>query len=511
MKKALISVSDKSNLELLAKGLNEVGVEIIATGSTAETIKGFGVDCKTVEDITGFPEILGGRVKTLNPFVHGGILANLSLDSHKEELEKMGIPEISLVVCNLYPFEEVLKKENADHSELIENIDIGGVTLIRAGSKNHNHVTTLCDPSDYERVIEELKVSGSVSAETRVDLAMKGFIQTAQYDIMIANYFQKKNNCDKNLLVSAEKKGELRYGENPHQNAAYYGTRQKTCFSLETSEVLWGKPLSYNNMLDIDANLMILKEFNEPASVAMKHNTPCGVGVGENGIEAYTKAHAVDPVSIFGGIVSVNEEVTKELAEKMNETFLEIVMAPSFTDEALEVLKTKKNLRILKITLGEINQRKEIKSVQDGFLVQDTDLLRVETETFDLVTKGEKEVDLKTLTFLQTVCKFAKSNAIVVGQKGVVLGIGSGEVNRIDACKMAVERAINNTSYNKEEPLYLASDAFFPFPDIIEYITKYNVKFIIQPGGSVRDELVIEEANKEGIEMVFTGVRHFKH
>ncbi len=511
MKKALISVSDKSNLEFLAKGLQEVGYEIIATGSTSEAIKSFGVECKTVEDITGFPEILGGRVKTLNPFVHGGILANLSLESHKKELKKMGIPEISLVVCNLYPFEEVLKNEKADHMELIENIDIGGVTLIRASSKNHNHVTTLCDPTDYERVVAELRESGTVSAETRLDLATKGFIQTAQYDIMIANYFQKKNSNDTHLLVSAEKKGELRYGENPHQNAAYYGTKNKTCFSLETSKVLWGKPLSYNNMLDIDANLMILKEFKQPASVAMKHNTPCGVGIGDNVFEAYGKAYAVDPISIFGGIVSVNGEVDKNLAEKMIETFLEIVMAPSFTDEALEVLKTKKNLRILKITQGEINVRKEIKSVQDGFLVQDTDLLKVDTEKFEVVTKSATEIDIKSLTFLQTVCKFAKSNSIVVGQEGTVLGIGSGEVNRIDACKMAVERAIKNSLFNKEKPLLLASDAFFPFEDIIEYVKDYNVKFIIQPGGSVRDSFVIEEANKEGIEIVFTGVRHFKH
>ncbi len=511
MSKALISVSNKDNLEFLAKGLAEVGYEIIATGTTAETIKSYGVDCRTVEDITGFPEILGGRVKTLNPFVHGGILANLSLESHREELKKMGIPEISLVVCNLYPFEEVLKKEGAEHSELIENIDIGGVTLIRASSKNHNHVTTLCDPTDYERVVNEIKEFGKVTEVTRLDLAMKGFIQTAQYDIMIANYFQKKNNSENHLLVAAEKKGELRYGENPHQNAAYFGTKNKTCFSLETSEVLWGKPLSYNNMLDIDANLMILKEFSEPASVAMKHNTPCGVGVGANVFEAYVKAHAVDPVSIFGGIVSVNSEVDKALAEKMIETFLEIVMAPSFTDEALEVLKTKKNLRILKITLGEIKDRKEIKSVQDGFLVQDTDLLRVENESFEVVTKGDKKINLKTLTFLQTVCKFAKSNAIVVGQEGVVLGIGSGEVNRIDACKMAVERATKNSFFKKENPLFLASDAFFPFEDIIDYVKDYNIKFIIQPGGSVRDNFVIEAANQEGIEIVFTGVRHFKH
>ncbi len=513
MSKALISVSDKSNLEFLAKALVECGYEIIATGSTAKAIKSFGVDCKTVEDITGFPEILGGRVKTLNPFVHGGILANLSIKSHVEELEKMGIPQINLVVCNLYPFEEVLKKENADHSELIENIDIGGVTLIRASSKNHNHVTTVCNPEDYERIIDELRSEGQVSYKTRLDLAMKGFIQTAQYDIMIANYFQRKNESDNSLLVSAQKKGELRYGENPHQSAVYYSVNTKTCYSLETSEVLWGKPLSYNNMLDIDANLMILKEFTnyKSASVAMKHNTPCGVGVGENALEAYTKAYNVDPVSIFGGIVSVNQEVDKGLAEKMVETFLEIVMAPSFTKEALEVLKTKKNLRILKISVGEIKDRKEVKSVQDGFLVQDTDLLKVENESFEVVTNGVIDIDIKALSFLQSVCKFAKSNAIVIGQKDTVLGIGSGEVNRIDACKIAIERALKNKLFNKAEPLYLASDAFFPFSDIIKYVKEYNVKFIIQPGGSLRDKEVIEEANKELIEMVFTGVRHFKH
>ncbi len=511
MSKVLISVSDKTNLDILAKGLDSIGYEIIATGSTAEAIKSYGVDCKSVEDITGFREILGGRVKTLHPFVHGGILANLSLQSHKDELVELGIPEISMVVCNLYPFEEVLKKENADHSELIENIDIGGVTLIRASSKNHNHVTTLCDPADYENVINEIKLNGSISDETRLNLAMKGFIQTAQYDIMIANYFQNKTKSNNHLLISADKKGDLRYGENPHQSAGYYGSRTKTCFSLETSEVLWGKPLSYNNMLDIDACLMILKEFNEPASVAIKHNTPCGVGIGKNALEAFVNAYNVDSVSIFGGIVSVNEEIDVKLAEKLSSIFLEIVMAPSFTEEALEILKKKKNLRILKITLGDINERTEIKSVQDGFLVQDTDLLKVADESLQVVTAGNKNIDYKTLIFLQSVCKFAKSNAIVIGQEGVVLGIGSGEVNRIDACKMAVERAINNVSYDKEQPLYLASDAFFPFPDIIEYVKDYNVKYIIQPGGSVRDASVIEASNEESIEMVFTGNRHFKH
>ncbi|MFV0519530.1 MAG: bifunctional phosphoribosylaminoimidazolecarboxamide formyltransferase/IMP cyclohydrolase [Lachnospirales bacterium] len=511
MKKALISVSDKSNLENLAKGLKDANFEIIATGSTASAIKSFGIDCLTVEDVTGFNEILGGRVKTLHPKIHGGILANLDLKEHKEELEKLNIPQISIVVCNLYPFEKVLENPNASHSELIENIDIGGVTLIRAASKNHNHVALVCDPEDYDNIVDELKTKGEVSSETRLNLATKGFIQTAKYDIMIANYFQKKNETKDALLISATLKNDLRYGENPHQKAGYYGNNKKTAYSIETSEILWGKALSFNNIYDLEAGLMTLKEFDKPCSVAIKHNTPCGVGVGEDIFEAYENCYNADPVSIFGGIVSLNRQVDENLATKLNEIFLEIVLAPSFTEGALEILKKKKNLRILKIKIDKIEDKIEVKSVQDGFLVQDTDLLNVKNEELKVVTENKSEIDFDTLIFLQNICKFAKSNAIVIGQKGLLLGIGGGETNRIDACKLAMDRALKNVSYKKDEPLFLASDAFFPFEDIIEFVKDHNVKYIIQPGGSIRDKYVIEEANKVGIEIVFTGVRHFKH
>ncbi len=511
MKKALISVSDKSNLEPLAKALKEANFDIIATGSTATTIRDFGIDCLSVEDVTGFNEILGGRVKTLHPKIHGGILANLDIDAHKEELKKLEIPEISIVVCNLYPFEKVLQNTESTHMELIENIDIGGVTLIRAGSKNHNHVAILSDPMDYGVVIEELKKEGQVSAETRLRLATKGFIQTAKYDVMIANYFQEKIESKEALLISGTLKSDLRYGENPHQNAGYYASSKKTAYSIETSEILWGKELSFNNMYDLEAGLMTLKEFSEPCAVAIKHNTPCGVGVSYDIFEAYVNCYNADPVSIFGGIVALNREVDEKLATKLNETFLEIVLAPSFTDEALDILKKKKNLRIIKIKLDKIKGKVEIKSVQDGYLVQDTDLLNVKDEELKVVTNNKSDVDFETLTFLQNICKFAKSNAIVIGQKGLLLGIGAGETNRIDACKLAMERALKNVSYKKEEPLFLASDAFFPFEDIIEFVKEHNVKYIIQPGGSIRDKYVIEEANKAGIEIVFTGVRHFKH
>lgn len=511
-KKALISVSDKSNLEILAKGLVDANYDIIATGSTAETIKSYGIECLTVEDVTGFNEILGGRVKTLHPKIHGGILANLSLPEHKKQLEELNIPEIGIVVCNLYPFDKVLENEESTHGELIENIDIGGVTLIRAGSKNHNHVALVCDPADYPMVVDELKANKTISDETRLALATKGFVHTAKYDIMIANYFQKKTNKKDNLLIAGELKSDLRYGENPHQKATYYSNGEKTAYSIETSEILWGKELSYNNMADLEANLMILKEFSDkPCSVAIKHNTPCGVGIGKTIHQAFENCYNADSVSIFGGIVSVNQEIDTELATSLNKIFLEIVLAPSFTEEALTILKQKKNLRIIKIKTDKIVNKIEMKSIQDGFLLQDTDLLNVKDETLTVATEQKSDIDFDTLVFLQNICKYVKSNAIVVGQKDILLGIGGGETNRIDACKLAMERALKNISYDKNQPLYLASDAFFPFSDIIDYVKDLNVKFIIQPGGSIRDKEVLDAANKAGIEIVFTGVRHFKH
>ncbi len=511
MKRALISLSDKTNLEYLSKELAELGFDIIATGSTAKAIKDYGVACKTVKEVTGFDEILGGRVKTLNPKVHGGILADFTNQDHIVDLDKHGIDKIDVVVCNLYPFEKVLARDNASHEELIENIDIGGVTLIRAGSKNHKNVALVCDPSDYERLITELKEDGCVSDKTRLDFAKKGFIHTANYDIMIANYFQDVAGTRDALLCSGELKAELRYGENPHQKAYYYGSG-RTSYSIESSYILWGKRLSYNNLLDIEANLMILKDFTEPTAVAIKHNTPCGVGVADNIIDAFERCYNVDPVSIFGGIVSFNREVDALLAERLNKIFIEVVLAPAFTDEALEILKSKKNLRIIEINTTPITSKLEVKKIQDGYLVQDADVMDTYSEKAEVVTHDDVSDDeLGTLRYLQKVCKYAKSNAIVIGQEGLLLGIGSGEVNRIDACKLALERARENVMFDKDKPLYLASDAFFPFKDVIEHVAPYNIKYIIQPGGSIRDDEVISEANKNDIKMVFTGVRHFKH
>ncbi len=511
MKRALISLSDKTNLEYLSQQLNILGYEIVATGSTAKAIKNFGVDCKTVEDVTGFEEILGGRVKTLNPKIHGGILADFSNEEHKRDLQKHNIQQIDLVVCNLYPFENVLSNKNSTHDELIENIDIGGVTLIRAASKNHKNVSIVCDVNDYENIINEIKSCGKIKEETKLNLAKKGFIHTAMYDIMIANYFQKETNSNDALLCKGELKYELRYGENPHQKA-YYFKDGKTSYSVESSEILWGKQLSYNNILDIEANLMILKDFSEPTAVAMKHNTPCGIGVDENIVNAFEKCYNVDKVSIFGGIVSVNREIDATLANRLNKIFLEIVMAPSFTDEALQILKTKKNLRIMKINIDKLDEKMEVRKIQDGYLVQEADMLDTFTEKAEIVTNGKvEENELHTLRYLQKICKYAKSNAIVIGQEGILLGIGSGEVNRIDACKLALQRAKNNVMFDETKPLYLASDAFFPFPDIVEYVSEHNLKYIIQPGGSIRDDKVIEEANKHNMKMIFTGIRHFKH
>ncbi len=512
MKKALISLSDRSNLEYLAKELKKLNFEIIATGSTAVAIKKFGVECKTVKDITGFEEILGGRVKTLNPKIHGGILADFTNKNHLEELKKHDIDKIDLVVCNLYPFEEILNENNNSHEKLIENIDIGGVTLIRAASKNHKNVSLVCDINDYEKIINELKNFGEIKKETKLALATKGFIHTATYDIIIANYFQHITGAKEALLCKGKLKSELRYGENPHQKA-YYFKDGNTSYSVESSEILWGKALSYNNILDIEANLMILKDFKQPTAVAIKHNTPCGIGMDEKSInKAFEKCFNVDTVSIFGGIVSVNREIDINLANKLNEIFLEIVMAPSYTEDALKILKSKKNLRIMKIKTNDIVNKIEVKKIQDGYLVQQLDNIDPFKEEIKVVTNHKiEENELYTLKFLQKVCKYAKSNAIVIGQEGLVLGIGSGEVNRIDACKLALERAKNNLMYDENKPLYLASDAFFPFPDIIKYTKSHNLKYIIQPGGSIRDDKVIEEANKNNIKMVFTGVRHFKH
>lgn len=512
MARALISVSDKTRLDILVKFLDEKEVELVATGSTAAYIRNLGITCTEVSDTTKHPEILGGRVKTLHPRVHGGILADLEQEEHHHDMKKHNIRPFDYVICNLYPFEEVLKKSDAGHQELIENIDIGGVTLLRAAAKNHKFVTVICDPEDYPAFMDELKPGQAVSIEFNNLMAAKAFAKVAAYDVAIANYFQEYTGRNDTLLVAASLKQKLRYGENSHQSGYYFETKNHEAYSLASSIIHGGKELSYNNILDLEAAVMCLKDFLEPTAVAIKHNTPCGVGQAETITEAFSRCAAVDPVSIFGGIVAVNREVDAKLADQLGAIFLEVVIAPSYTKKGLEKLKAKKNLRIVEMKMDALKQKLEVRKIQGGYVVQDADLQRIEDETLSPQTHKDLLTDYQAdLIFAQKVCKYVKSNAIVIASKGKILGIGGGEVNRIDACKLALGRALQNEAYEKNMPLVLASDAFFPFDDIVHYVKDYGVKAIIQPGGSMRDNDVIKACLDHDICLVFTGMRHFKH
>ena len=532
-KYALLSLTDKSNLAILISSLVNHNFKLIGTTSTAKTIKDLGYECQLVEEITNFPEILEGRVKTLQPQIHGGILADLSKENQLADLEKHQINPISVVVCNLYPFEEVLEKETKRHQEvvtsknseaiekseqqlastMVENIDIGGVTLIRAASKNYQHVTILCDPQDYNTYIEHLN-NNQVSNDYRKSLAMKGFIHTANYDSMIANYFMeteaKQTETLSQLLISAPLKQKLRYGENPHQKAYYFEKNKTTSYSMSSSQVIQGKELSYNNLLDIDAAYNAIYEFDQPCALAFKHNTPCGIGFAEDILKAYLKCYEVDPVSIFGGVVIFNQPVDLQLAQKLNEIFLEIIIAPDFSKEALQEFSNKKNLRVIK---GNFDKKQyhgeQIRSINGGYLLQDSLSTSL---AFDVVTTTGIDNKVKEqLLNLYKVVKSVKSNAVIYGQGQEVLGISGGMVSRIDACEFGMQKVIKHPAYQNNEPLLLASDAYFPFNDIVELAVQNKIKYIIQPGGSINDEKLIAACNEKGIAMAFTGKRYFKH
>lgn len=509
-KRALISVSDKNGIAQFAQQLYDLNFELISTGGTKKAIEDAGVPVLSVSDITGFPEILEGRVKTLNPMIHGGLLAKFSEASHKEQLDEHQIQPIHVVCVNLYPFQQTIAKPDVSIEDAIENIDIGGPTMLRAAAKNHEYVTVVVDPSDYAQVIEELKSSGEVQKETRRKLAAKVFRHTAAYDAMIAEYMTDlvQEETPEKLTVTYELKQTLRYGENPHQKAAFYRKPLGSVFSIANANQLHGKELSYNNINDADAALQIVKEFTEPAVVAVKHMNPCGVGTGEDSYSAFTRAFAADPVSIFGGIVAFNREVDKKTAEKLHEIFLEIVIAPSFSEEALEILTSKKNLRLLTIPFGEVNKPEEkLTSIEGGLLVQDQDRYSIKDATISVPTKRKPtDEEMKALEFGWKIVKHVKSNAIVVNNSYMTLGIGAGQMNRVGAAKIALEQA--NVKANEA---VLASDAFFPMNDTVEAAAKAGITAIIQPGGSIRDEDAIKKADEYGIAMVFTGVRHFKH
>lgn len=507
---ALISVSDKNGIVELARELVGLGFEIVSTGGTKKALQDGGVPVIGISDVTGFPEILEGRVKTLHPKIHGGLLAKYSDPGHQSQLADNEIEKIELVCVNLYPFKETISKPGVTPEDAIENIDIGGPAMLRASAKNHQYITVLVDPADYQQVIEEYKSNNETTIETRRRLAAKVFRHTAAYDALISEYMTNLAGEEQpeKMTVTYELKQNLRYGENPHQKAAFYQKPLGSAFSVAAAEQLHGKELSYNNINDANAALQIVKEFSEPAAVAVKHMNPCGVGTGKDVFDAFGKAFEADPVSIFGGIIALNREVDAETARKLYEIFLEIIIAPSFSEEALEILTAKKNLRLLKVPFdGSMSKEIALTSIEGGMLVQEQDAFGFEDAEISVPTKREPtEEEWAALKLGWKVVKHVKSNAIVVSGKDSTLGIGAGQMNRVGAAKIALEQA-----GRKAEGAALASDAFFPMDDTVEAAAKAGITAIIQPGGSVRDADSIKKADEYGIAMVFTGVRHFRH
>lgn len=510
-KRALVSVSDKAGIVEFCKRLSACGYEIISTGGTAKALTDAGLSVIGISDITGFPECLDGRVKTLHPNVHAGLLAMRSNPEHMEQLEKLNINTIDIVVVNLYPFKQTIMKEGVTFADAVENIDIGGPTMIRAAAKNYQDVAVVVDPADYEKVASELE-SGEISLDTKKYLQYKVFAHTAVYDSMISNYLAQQLGIryPETVTFAYEKAQDMRYGENPHQGASYYSEVFPKVGSLSKAKQLWGKELSFNNINDANGALELVKEFDEPCVVASKHANPCGVGTGETIYEAYVKAYESDPVSVFGGILAINRVVDEATAKEINKIFIEIVIAEGFTKEAIDVLTTKKNIRLLE--LPDIRERREksaydMKKVYGGLLIQDYDETLFAEENVKVVTKrAPTEEEMKALLFNWKVVKYTKSNAIVVGKADRTTGIGMGQTNRIWAAQQAIEHA------GKEiEGSVMASDAFFPFPDCVEECAKAGIKAIIQPGGSKNDQLSIDACDKAGIAMIFVGDRHFRH
>jgi phosphoribosylaminoimidazolecarboxamide formyltransferase/IMP cyclohydrolase len=513
IKRALISVSDKTGIVEFASELAKLGVQIISTGGTQSLLKEKGVPVIGISEVTGFPEIMDGRVKTLHPAVHSGLLAVRDNEEHTEQMKKLGLDYIDLVVVNLYPFAETIAKPDVTYEDAIENIDIGGPTMLRSAAKNHAFVTVVVDAADYGQVIEEIRASSDTTLETRKRLAAKVFRHTGSYDALIGDYLSKLGGepYPERYTVTYEKVQELRYGENPHQKAAFYKKPLAAAGNITTAEQLHGKELSYNNINDANTALQIVKEFSEPAVVAVKHMNPCGVGIGTTVLEAYQKAYAADSTSIFGGIVAANRTVDEATAQLLHEIFLEIVLAPDFTPEAQSILSQKKNIRLLKVSgLDTAAVRKPepvITSIEGGMLVQDSDAYKLTEEDIKVVTNRKPtEEELKQLLFAWKVVKHVKSNAIVLAADDMTIGVGAGQMNRVGAAKIAIEQA-----GDKAKGSVLASDAFFPMGDTLELAAKAGVTAVIEPGGSIKDEDSIRVANENGIAMIMTGVRHFKH
>jgi phosphoribosylaminoimidazolecarboxamide formyltransferase/IMP cyclohydrolase len=511
VRRAVISVFDKSGLVEFAAELSKLGVEIVSTGGTAKTLREKGIAVKEVSEVTGSPEMLDGRVKTLHPKIHGGILALRKSKEHMQQLLEHGIEAIDLVVVNLYPFEQVISNKHVKHEDAIENIDVGGPTLIRAAAKNYESVAVVVDPLDYQDVINELRKDKSLSPQTRERLATKAFQHTARYDALISSYFEKKFSGElfpKFLTLSFRKQMELRYGENPHQKASFYTDMESDETSISKARKLQGREISYNNMLDADSALELLKEFNEPAVVIVKHNNPCGVATNKNLKDAYIKAKATDPEAAFGGVVALNGVVDAGTAGEITTLLTDVVVAPGYSKEALEIFAKKKNMRVLE--LGEFStkkmDRREIRSVNGGLLVEERNTKLLLGEPKVVTKKKPTEAEMRALLFAWKVCKHVKSNAIVYAFEDRTVGIGAGQMKRSDASKLGAMKAVESL-----KGAVLASDAFFPFRDAVDVAVDAGVTAVIQPGGSKNDQEIIDACNERNISMVFTGIRHFKH
>lgn len=508
--RALLSVSNKAGIVEFAKVLHELGVQIISTGGTMKTLKEAGIPVTYVSEVTGFPEIMDGRVKTLNPKIHGGILALRDVPSHVEAMKEHEIGAIDLVVVNLYPFRETIAKPDVTLAEAIENIDIGGPAMIRAAAKNFKFVTVVVNPERYTELAKQLKAEGEVSDALRMTLAKEAYLHTAAYDACISDYLEQQQNPNtypEELHLVYEKAQDLRYGENPHQSAVFYREKngQK---GIASAKQLHGKELSFNNLVDVEAAYSIVAEFEAPAATIIKHTNPCGTGIGSSLSEAYAKALAADPVSAFGGIIGLNRAVDEATAQQISQTFMEVVIAPAFSDKALEILTQKKNLRLLTCPLEDMKQKgHDFKKVSGGLLVQQADLSEEKPEMMKVVTKkAPSDSEWQQLLLAWNVVKHVKSNAIVLAKGDQTIGVGAGQMNRVGSVAIATKQAGDEVKGS-----VLASDAFFPFRDSIDEAAKAGITAIIQPGGSVRDQECIDAANEHGIAMIFTGIRHFKH
>lgn len=508
--KALVSVSDKRGVVEFAHSLKRLGWDIIATGGTQKMLEESGLAVIGISEITGFPEICGGRVKTLHPKVHGALLGRRDNEGDMAQLAENGIGLIDLVCVNLYPFEATVAKPDVTLADAIENIDIGGPSMLRSAAKNCKSVTVVCDPADYSKVLEEIEANGNTTPETRLQLSAKAYTHTALYDSHIATYMRRQAGLPEKLFLAFDEVQSLRYGENPHQQAKFYRTAKEYSYSVATARQIQGKELSYNNIQDANAALEIVSEFSEPFCVGLKHMNPCGAAVGKDVMEAWTRAYEADKVSIYGGIVAFNREVTEEVALEMKPIFLEIVMAPSFSAGALEVFSKKKNLRVLEVKMEDGHEsRPAYVGVTGGMLVQDADTQCLDiVDSMTVTERHPSAQELADMDFGWKIVKHVKSNAIVVVKNGATLGVGAGQMNRVGSAGIALEEA---KAAGATEGLVLASDGFLPFDDTVEQASHYGVSAIVQPGGSIRDEDSIKKANEKGIAMLFTGMRHFKH